>query len=139
MLRGSGASTQTILVVDDESSIRVALQRILQRAGYAVLTAEDGEDALRVARAHAEQRAASVDLLLTDMVMPHMDGGRLVKQFTRLYPGAAVIRMSGYTESETTRAALSDASTPFLAKPFTVEAVTTMVREALSGRLASVG
>jgi PAS domain S-box-containing protein len=126
----AGRGAHTVLVVDDEISIRTAIRRILERAGYAVLVAEDGEDALRIAR----ERAGRIDLLLTDMAMPRMDGTHLVAEFARRYPSARIIRMSGYAEGEGVRAQLSNVATAFVAKPFTVETITAAVHDALAER-----
>lgn len=104
----------TILVVEDEASVRALARRVLERSGYAVLDAENGRAALRMFLDHAE----SIDLVVTDVVMPEMDGRHLVERLRTERPDLAVMYMSGYTEDEVVRRGVAKGD-PFLGKPFT--------------------
>jgi two-component system, cell cycle sensor histidine kinase and response regulator CckA len=84
--------TGTILLVDDEEGIRAALQRLLLAAGHLVVVARHGAEALEMARVHR----GSLDLVLSDVVMPEMNGAELADALAAEYPGLAVILMSGY-------------------------------------------
>jgi CheY-like chemotaxis protein len=121
------ARGETLLVVDDEASVRLALQRLLRKHGYEVLVAADGVEALAL----LERYNGPVDLLLTDMVMPRMGGRELATRFLRLQPRARVVYMSGYTEDDALRDDVRDAESSFLAKPFALTAVIALVRESL--------
>lgn len=119
---GSG----TILIAEDEAMVRAVAQRALTRKGYDVITAENGEEAL-------EKLAAMdvpPDLLVTDVVMPVMDGPTLVAKARETYPGLKIIFMSGYAE-EQLRSSVEIDDAGFLAKPFSVAEVAETVREAL--------
>lgn len=87
------ASTETILVVDDEPLMREIFSDILRDSNYQVFTAENGKEALELLKAEA------VDLLLTDIIMPEMDGYRLAAKVAELYPHIKVQLMSGYSEN----------------------------------------
>ncbi|MDE3172104.1 MAG: PAS domain S-box protein [Gemmatimonadota bacterium] len=108
--RGSG----TILVAEDSEGVLVLAQRILRDAGYEVLTARDGVEALDVARHHAGE----IDLLLTDVMMPRMNGGELARAFAAERPDAVIAIMSGYMDEDALRRTLDDPETPILQKPF---------------------
>jgi two-component system cell cycle sensor histidine kinase/response regulator CckA len=119
--------TETVLVVEDEDTLRVLTQRILRAAGYTVLTAANGEEALRVIHAHA----APIDLLLTDVVMPGMSGKALADHATEIRPGLRVVYMSGYLEDTAAYHGVMDDSAHFVGKPFTANNLNTKVREVL--------
>ena len=123
----AAAGTETVLLVEDEPSIRVVAARVLAGRGYTVLTAANGEDALRVARAHP----GTVDLLLTDVVMPGMSGSTLARQLLAERPGLRVLYMSGYTDADIVHHGVLDAGTMFLEKPFTPQVLARHVRDAL--------
>jgi CheY-like chemotaxis protein len=123
---------ETILVVDDESEVREFARDILVAGGYEVLEARDGEDALQVAEAHT----APIHLLLTDVVMPRLNGVELAGQLTRRRPDTKVLYMSGFA---VLGAQLEQLSGPtlepgdlILPKPFTAEALTRRVHEVLA-------
>lgn len=120
---------ETILVAEDAEPVRKLVVQILQRHGYNVLAAAGGEEALRLASAHA----GTIDLLVTDVVMPRMNGHEL---YTRLAvqntPTAAVIYMSGYTENILSQNGVLSGMAYFLRKPFTMDALLYKVREALA-------
>jgi CheY-like chemotaxis protein len=96
---GPSGGRETILVVDDEETVRAAVRRILQKYGYEVLTAGDGTEALELLR----RDGGRVALLLTDMVMPVMSGRELVEQAARLSSELRIVVMSGHTEDPTLR------------------------------------
>ncbi len=108
--------TGSVLVVEDEPAIRRLAQRILESAGYTVLTACDGVDALRVLTA----RGAPVDLLLTDVIMPNMGGPELASRISALHPQTKVLFASGYAGDADLRLDELGASGNFLGKPYQV-------------------
>ncbi|MBV9110910.1 MAG: response regulator, partial [Gemmatimonadetes bacterium] len=120
--RGSG----TVLLVEDEAAVRNLAARVLSAAGYTVLAAASGAEALEQAR-----RAGNVDLVLTDVVMPGMDGTELARRLRAARPGIAVVYMSGYTGDDLERRATLEAGAPFLQKPVPPDALVRGVREAL--------
>ena len=124
------AGTGTILLVEDEPAVRSMAARVLRRSGYAVLEASNGEEALRVA---AKSGPGSIQLVLTDIVMPQMDGKAFSEEFTRLNPGVCVLFMSGYIEESMLRKQALDPDRNFLQKPFTPAALSARVRLLLSG------
>jgi PAS domain S-box-containing protein len=129
--RGPGAAAgtgRTILLVDDERALRVLAAKVLRREGYTVLEAANGVEALELLE---RDPAASIDLLLTDVVMPRMGGGPLAERARALRPGLPVLYMSGYADAETVVREVAAEGTPFLAKPFMPAALLGAVREAL--------
>jgi two-component system, cell cycle sensor histidine kinase and response regulator CckA len=117
-----------ILVVDDEQTLVALVRTMLWRAGYEVLEASDGEEALKL----AAQPGAPIQLLLTDVVMPGMNGYELAEALTSTHPGLKVLFMSGYTDKalfDSTGRSLGDA--PILRKPFTQFKLTNKVAELL--------
>ncbi len=127
--RGNG---ELILVVDDESSVLDITRRTLESFGYQVITAEDG--AVGIAR-YAEHRGR-IELVLTDMMMPVMDGAALVSALRRINADVPVIVASGYTPDVMDRQAEESGARYFLAKPFTAEQLMNAVRRALEDRAA---
>ena len=121
--------TETVLLVEDESSVRRLVAEVLSRQGYTVLEAITGEDALRVAQEH---QGEEIDLLLTDVVMPQMGGKELADRLWSRFPEIEVIFMSGYSGESVERHGVSDTGIHFLPKPFTPETVAKKVRETLS-------
>ena len=117
--------TETILLVEDDPAVRQLTERILTTAGYQVLIGVDGEDALTVARTHTD-----FDLLVTDVVMPGMNGQQLADRITELRPGLPVIFTSAYTRGALNHTG-DDAAVAFLDKPFTAAALTEKVRSVL--------
>jgi len=118
---------ETIMVVEDEAMVRKLAVKALKRHGYSVLEAEEGEVCLDSLRDHE----GPLDLLLTDVVMPGMNGRELYKEVKCLFPGAKVLFMSGYTENIVTHRGVLDEGIPFLQKPFSVQDLATRVRAAL--------
>jgi PAS domain S-box-containing protein len=121
--------TGTILLVEDDPAVRQLTERILITAGYRVLVGVDGEHALAVARAHAH-----IDLLVTDVIMPGMNGQQLADRLTELRPGLPVVFTSAYTRGVLTHTE-EDATVAFLDKPFTAAALTEKVRSVLDAHI----
>jgi signal transduction histidine kinase/ActR/RegA family two-component response regulator len=122
--------TETILLVEDEQQLRTIVQRTLERAGYAVLTASGPEEALRI----CETSLMHIDLLLTDVVMPQMNGRELAEKIRVLRPATTTLFMSGYTDDAILRHGVLDEGVPFLQKPVTPSSLTRKVRETLDAR-----
>jgi two-component system response regulator len=118
---------ETIFLVEDQAAIRVAARRILNRFGYHVIEAPGAEEALALAVKYPEP----VHLLLTDIVMPRINGRELAKAFIRLHPEVRVLFMSGYTDDEVLRRDVSHAETWYIQKPFSPDMLGRKVREAL--------
>ena len=123
----SQLGTETILLVEDDTSVRKLVERVLKSRGYDVLAAEDGGDALQLA---SDVRLA-VDLVLTDIVMPQMSGRELVEALQTGRPALRVLYMSGYTDDEIVRRGLHDPGMSFIQKPFTAENLAMQVRKVL--------
>ena len=120
----------TILLVEDEPALRVVLRRALVGAGYAVLEAANGADALVVSGAHP----GTIELLLTDVLMPRMSGPALAAQLTGSRPETAVLFMSGYPDDAIMRHGVLEAGTEFLGKPFSTATLLLRVEALLAGR-----
>jgi signal transduction histidine kinase/CheY-like chemotaxis protein len=118
---------ETILLVEDEDSVRALARHILQESGYTVLEAAGAETALRM----AQQPAAKIDLLVTDVVMPHIDGRDLADRLSTLRPETKVLFLSGYTNETLLRHRLLTTQVHFLEKPFSPGALISKVREVL--------
>ena len=123
---------ETILVVEDEPAVRDIVRHVLQARGYSVLQAQDGREALRI----IEQHDGPIDLLLTDVVMPEMNGRELAGRLASLHPTMPVIFMSGYTDTAVVHHGVLDRGTIFLQKPFTPDALARKVRQVLDSRPA---
>ncbi len=125
---GSESRRATILVVEDAEPIRRMVAQMLMQSGYNSLEAGDGADALTVLDSHSD----TVDLVLTDLLMPRMTGAELAEHLARLRPGLPILFMSGYSEDPVVMA-IGRTRDNFLAKPFTASALLDKVRQALSG------
>jgi CheY-like chemotaxis protein len=123
----SSAGTETILLAEDNAGLRRLVTRWLEPAGYTVLEAATGTEALRLLEHHGE----AVHLLLSDVVMPGMNGRQLAEQLAQARPGMKVLYMSGYTSDTVVRHGVLDGQVPFLNKPFTAAALLRKVREVL--------
>jgi CheY-like chemotaxis protein len=120
--------TETILIVEDKEQVREYCHTVLERQGYKVLEAEDGPEALTILALHG----APVNLLLTDVVMPKMNGKELFVRATERQPGLKVLYMSGYTDNVIAHRGVLDEGIAFIQKPFTVQALTAKVREVMA-------
>jgi PAS domain S-box-containing protein len=118
---------ETVLVVEDEPALRELAARVLTGAGYTVLQAANGADALALLSQHAE----AVHLVFTDVVMPGMNGRELAARLATLRPGIRVLYTSGYTEDAILRHGVLDDPRRFLSKPYTPAALRRRIREAL--------
>ncbi len=123
--------TETVLVVEDEEAVRSLSRRALEAAGYTVLAAAAGPDALRL----VERYGGPIHLLLTDVVMPGMSGRELAQQLGQRRPGLRVLYMSGYPGDAMVHRGALEPGTAFLQKPFLPEDLTRKVREVLEGGL----
>jgi CheY-like chemotaxis protein len=122
--------SETILVVEDEDQVRTIVKRALERAGYAVLSAPNPQEALSLCDALPDP----IDLLLTDVVMPRMNGRELYERLHELRPDMKVLFMSGYTDDAILRHGVLDEGVPFLQKPILPSRLTRKVRETLDAR-----
>ncbi|MBK8478482.1 MAG: response regulator, partial [Opitutaceae bacterium] len=118
---------EAILLVEDDQSVRELAASILKRQGYKVLAAANGGEALLL----AERRAEPIHLLLTDVVMPGMNGRELSERLLRIRPGLAVLFASGYTEDTIVHHGVLSESLHFIAKPYTLQAIAQKVRQVL--------
>jgi PAS domain S-box-containing protein len=118
---------ETVLVVEDEATVQNAIRRILTRQGYTVLEARHGADALRV----FDEAARPIDLVLTDLVMPEMNGRELVARLQARPNPPKVLVISGYDEQAALKGEPLPLGTEFLAKPFTLDGLLRSVRLAL--------
>jgi len=115
---------ETVLLVEDEASVRAGIARMLSRRGYEVLEAGDGREALAV----AEQHEGAVDVLLTDVLMPKMSGRELAARLRTAHRGLKVVFMSGYTDEQLARHRLDGLGMAFVRKPFTERELLTCLR-----------
>jgi two-component system cell cycle sensor histidine kinase/response regulator CckA len=118
---------ETLLLVEDEASVREASRQFLAQSGYTVLEATDGEDALRVSRDHD----GAIQLMITDVVMPGMGGPKLAERLADERPDMRVLFVSGYAENTVLRHGKIDVITRFLQKPFSLKTLARKVREVL--------
>jgi CheY-like chemotaxis protein len=115
-----------VLVVEDADGLRELAKRLLERLGYRVLLAANGDEAVRQANEHP-----GIDVLLTDVVMPGASGPEVTRQVIEQQPGVRVIYMSGYTEDTIVHHGVLNPGIAFLNKPFTSEALGRKIREVL--------
>jgi PAS domain S-box-containing protein len=124
---GLPRGTETVLLAEDEPSFRALARELLEVLGYAVLESEDVSDALRI----AERHTGTIHLLITDVVMPRMNGRTLAKAVQGFRPDIKVLYMSGYTDNVIVHEGILDPGTPFLQKSFTPSKLARKVREVL--------
>jgi two-component system cell cycle sensor histidine kinase/response regulator CckA len=117
--------SETVLLAEDDDAVRKLTRQLLVSKGYRVLEADNGLTALRVAEGHA----GAIDLLLTDVIMPRMDGHQLHARLLALRPGVRVVFMSGFSDVEI-------GEVPFIAKPFAAIKLLRTIREALAPKRA---
>ncbi|WP_166646506.1 hybrid sensor histidine kinase/response regulator [Zavarzinia compransoris] len=121
---------ETVLIVEDEDAVRNFSVRALRRQGYQVLEAPTGEEALEI----IESGAARIELLISDVVMPTMDGPSLARRAQELLPDLKVILISGYAEEQFRKSLDPGLAFTFLAKPFSLKQLGALVREVLDGK-----
>lgn len=119
----------TVLVVDDDLSVLRVAAKVLKRGGFDVLEAGSGDAALAV----AEEVNGQIDLLLTDVGMPSMNGRELSQALVARYPDVRVLFMSAYTEDEVILQGVRVAEVNFINKPFSVEGLREKVRQVIAG------
>jgi CheY-like chemotaxis protein len=124
---------ETILVCEDDPKIRELVERMLVKQGYHVLIATSPLDAARIAR----EDGPAIDLLLTDVIMPQMNGFELAREVHEARPETRVIYMSGYTDNHMAGSLELDDDVPFIQKPFTAAALSEVVRGVLRGNGAT--
>ena len=135
---GVPGGRETILLVEDEELVRNLQQRVLERRGYRVLTARHAQEA----QAHIATEGDSVDLLVTDVVLPGINGRQLADRLSAAYPALKVLFVSGYAEDAIVNAGVLDPEINFLSKPFSPDALAREVRRILDQppiRLGSCG
>jgi two-component system cell cycle sensor histidine kinase/response regulator CckA len=120
--------TETLLLVEDDASVRHLACTVLEAQGYKVLRANNGQDALRVAREHKE---SPIRLVVTDVIMPLMGGKAMAEWLKVLYPNLKILFTSGYTDDAITHHGVLEAGVEFLSKPYTPAAIARKVREML--------
>lgn len=117
--------SETVLVAEDEIHLLDLVRQVLQRQGYTVLVARDGNEAMRLAEWHA----GPIHLLLTDVVMPGMNGHELAERLAPVRPETRVVYMSGHSEDAVLRHGVSRDRVAFLQKPFTLDRLARKLRE----------
>ena len=125
-LRPAGSGTETILVLEDETALRGLVREVLVRRGYTVLDTGNPAEAIAI----CEQRGETIDLLITDVIMPGMNGPQVVERISRLHPEMRVLYTSGYTAKALIEHGVGQRFS-FFAKPFSPEALASKVREVL--------
>jgi CheY-like chemotaxis protein len=120
--------SETVLVVEDETSVRILVAEILGQSGYAILQAGNGRDAIRICREYSRR----IHLMVTDLVMPHMSGRELFEAAAQLRPDMKVLYLSGYSDDSVIRRDLDTSQISFLQKPFGPYALAAKVREVLA-------
>ena len=120
--------TETLLVVEDEPSVRHLARGVLETQGYQVLSAANGQDGLRVAREH---KGAPIRLVVTDVIMPQMGGKAMADWLKTTYPDLKTLFTSGYTDEAIAHYGVLDAGVEFLSKPYTPATLTRKVRKML--------
>ncbi|MEU7905085.1 ATP-binding protein [Actinoplanes sp. NPDC049118] len=124
--------TETILFIEDDPAVRTLTERILRTAGYQVLAGVDGHHALKIMRGNPD-----ISLLVTDVIMPGMNGQQLADRITAMLPGLPVIFTSAHTRGVLTPTTRDDPSIAFLEKPYTATGITRTVRAVLDARTTS--
>lgn len=125
--------TETILLVEDEEAIRKVATRVLETAGYCVLSAAAGDEALQTSARHA----GTIHLLMTDVVMPRMSGRALAQELAKARPTVKILYMSGYADNAFVHNGMIDEGTNFIGKPFTPSELERKVREILDSNASA--
>ena len=123
------SGTETLLIVENETAIRNLLQMALRKNGYTVLAAESAREALEIVRGHA----GAIDLLITDVVMPDMNGLELVRALATIRPETRTLFMSGYMDDALGDLGVLPSQANFIQKPFSPRVIAQKVRDILDG------
>jgi len=129
----SAGGRETILLVEDEAALRQPAREFLASKGYTVIEAMDGDDALRIANNHTGR----IDLMITDVIMPHMGGAQLAETLAEKRPQMKVLFVSGYAENTILGHGPVDVMTRFLQKPFSLEELARKIRTVLDPRVSA--
>ena len=121
--------SETVLVAEDEEAVRLIIAKALEARGYRVLSARDGTEALELAAGHGR-----IDLLVTDVVMPDMNGRELSRRFTEARPNLRTLYLSGYTDDAMLHRGVLQEGVAFLQKPFSLGALARKVRDVIEAR-----
>jgi two-component system cell cycle sensor histidine kinase/response regulator CckA len=133
LVEESPQGCETLLLVEDEAAVRQSAREFLTLNGYTVLEAKNGEDALYIARDYL----GPIDLMITDVVMPHLGGAKLAGQLAAERPNMKVLFVSGYAENTVLRHGAIDVTNSFLQKPFSLKALARKIREVLQAESAA--
>jgi CheY-like chemotaxis protein len=125
----------TVLVVEDEPAVRCLVKETVEQLGYTVLEADDGYAALRL----IEEEKAPIHLLLTDVIMPLMNGHELARRLKSVRPGAKVLYMSGYTDDTLAFHGIAQPEIDFIQKPFTPAGLAEKLRQVMASGLQAGG
>jgi len=120
----------TVLLVEDEAGVRFIIKKFLQKQGYTVLEAATAQEALNVCR----QRAAQLDLLITDVVMTNANGPELADRLEKIYPGLKVLYISGYADDALKQRGITASDITLLEKPFTSDTLAQKIHQVLNGK-----
>ncbi len=126
-------ANETVLFVEDDQGVRELVRDYLVGSGYRVLEATDGVEALKIVTAHR----GAIDLLITDVVMPHLSGPELAARLSAERPGLKVLFLSGYTDDTVFRHGVLEGAVAFLQKPFNLKAFAQKIREVLNGQASA--
>lgn len=124
----------TVLLVEDEDAVRIFSARALRDKGYRVIEANSGESGLEVLKMVAEKKHEPIHLIITDVVMPHMDGPTMIREATKILKDLKVIYTSGYAEDSFRQEVDSHANIHFLPKPYSLKVLATKTKEVLEGK-----
>jgi CheY-like chemotaxis protein len=127
--------TETVLVVEDEPAVRHLAAGVLEDRGYTVLRASNGQEGLRIVREHLGE---PISLVVSDVVMPLMNGHVMAEWLKAMYPEIKVLFTSGYTDDTLERHGVQDAGVAFLAKPYTPDTLARKVRELLDSHPVNI-
>jgi two-component system, cell cycle sensor histidine kinase and response regulator CckA len=130
----SGEAAQRVLVVDDEEGLRDLVCRTLRAEGFSTLEAGHGAEALEV----MERAPGPIDLVVTDVVMPGMDGRELGRRLAQRWPDLPILYISAYDVNDIFRRGSPRNSAPFLQKPFPLDGLVTVVRRMLNARASKL-
>ncbi len=137
---GSGSRVRTVLLVEDDPAVRRMLEVVVRGAGYRVVTAPRGDDALALVYGRLESGEAGIDALLSDVVMPGtLDGPTLALRLQERIPGLGVVLTSGYVRDSLPETSSLPRGTVFVQKPFQTEELLTALRRVLKGESGRSG